>query len=255
MSRALGVANKGSPIPGGGALWTPASPTTGGGVSPHAWHYAGSGALFQDSLLTTPAVADGDPIGGSTNQGSDAHSIIQAVAGAKPTLKLNVVNTVHPVYRCDGGDVLQAAFGGGALAQPNTVIVVAKLTTPVVPNITLCDGAPGRHALYNQGSAWNIYAGTVLAGGASDANWNVWLALFNGAGGQFWHNGVSEAAGNVGAGVMSGLTLAARDTAVDQWPGDIAELLVYSSNLSTADKNQVGQYLATKYGTAWTVIL
>lgn len=98
------------------AAWTPASPTTGGGVLPHTWHDPAV-ANYQDSGLTTPSLTDGDPTGGNTNQGTDAHSIIQATAGAKPTLKLNILNG-KPVWRLDGGDFLQGNFAGGVLAQP-----------------------------------------------------------------------------------------------------------------------------------------
>ena len=115
--------------PSASGSWTPASPTSSGGVSPHTWHYAGSGALFQDSGLTTPAVSDDDPIGGSTNQGSDSHSIVQATAGNKPTLKLNILNG-EPVYRCNGGDFLQGAFNG-ALSQPFTILTVADFNEPM----------------------------------------------------------------------------------------------------------------------------
>ena len=35
---------------------------------------------------------------------------------------------------------------------------------------------------------------------------------------------------------------------------DIYEVLIYDSNLSNADKNEVGNYLATKYTLSWTAI-
>jgi hypothetical protein len=35
---------------------------------------------------------------------------------------------------------------------------------------------------------------------------------------------------------------------------DMVELIAYDANLSDADKNQVGQYLATRYGLSWTSI-
>ena len=66
--------------PAAAALWTPALPT-GGGQLPHTWLHTGAG-LFQDSALTTPAVSDGDPVGGWVNQGSDVSSFLQAVAGS-----------------------------------------------------------------------------------------------------------------------------------------------------------------------------
>ena len=36
------------------------------------------------------------------------------------------------------------------------------------------------------------------------------------------------------------------------WNGDICEVLVYDTNLSVADINLIGPYLATKWGITWT---
>lgn len=239
------------------SLWTPALPTSDGGVLPHTWHYAGSGALYQDAAKIIPAVADGDVVGASENQGSDVHDITQAVTADKPTLRLNVLNG-HPVFRFDGTDDLKGTFGGGAIAQPNTILAMAQLSVAGAGDANtynLCDSmTTGRAALYKQTATWRIYATAVLTGGLADANWNAWLTLFNGVGSQFWHNGVSEAVGAAGASAMGGLTLGASDAQTNEWDGDIAELLIYASNLSTADQNQVGQYLATKFGTVWTDI-
>jgi len=241
--------------------WTPASPTSDGGVLPHTWHYAGSGALYQDSAKTTPAVSDGDAIGASVNQGSDTHDIVQATAASKFTLKLNILNG-EAVFRSDGGDTLQGAFNSG-LSQPFTILAVASLAAGFVNNGIGCfltDGDDGsnRGALWkNQGATpdgWAIFAGATLNGSAANANTNIWLALFNGASSQFWHNGISQASGDAGAQNMDGLTLGGQNNISARWSGDIAELLIYNSNLSTADKNEVGAYLATKYALSWTTI-
>ena len=78
--------------------------------------------------------------------------------------------------------------------------------------------------------------------------------LFNGAGSQFWHNGISEAAGNAGVRVFDGLVIFASNAFTAPWKGDATEIILYDANLSDADKNQVGQYLATRYGLAYTDI-
>jgi len=225
-------------------------------VSPHTWHYAGSGALFQDSGLTTPAVSDDDPIGGSTNQGSDSHSIVQATAGNKPTLKLNILNG-EPVYRCNGGDFLQGAFNG-ALSQPFTILTVADFNEPMPSSgnnyLFSSDDNINRMDLRVSSTKWSIFAGADLSGGAENSNNNIWLGLFNGASSQLWLNGVSVVSGNVGAHNGDGLTFGAYSTGAFGWVGDIYEVLIYDSNLSNADKNEVGNYLATKYTLSWTAI-
>jgi len=260
MSRALGVANKGSPMPSGAvaAGWTPASPTTDGGVLPHTWHYANSGALYQDAAKTTPATADGDPVGASVNQGTDAHDIVQAVAGARPTLKLAIQNG-QSVLRLDGGDHLKGAFTGG-LTEPYTILAMAQLSAGAVADgnwyyVVSDDNSNNMVLRKSGGNEWQIFGSAGVSGNPSDGDWNAWLALFNGAASQFWHNGISEGSGDAGAFNGSGITFGARNNATFLWPGDISELIIYDSNLSTADKNQLGAYLATKFGTIWTPIV
>jgi hypothetical protein len=249
----------GSGFFGGGASWTPESPTSDGGVSPHTWHYAGSGALYQDSGKTTLATADGDPVGASVNRGSDSHDITQSTSANKPTYKTGVLNG-EPVFRFDGGDWLGGAYNN-ALSQPITVFAVAALDSAnddVGRNIIDGDDSTNRMALFerriNNPDTWSIYAGSILDGGASDANWNIWTALFNGASSQFWLGGNSEASGNAGSDDPDGLRLGTYDGAAGLWDGDIAEILIYNSNLSTADKNEVAQYLADKYDLSYTDI-
>lgn len=245
-----------------GGAWTPAKPTSGGGVLPHTWHYAGSGALYQDAAQTIPAVADGNPIGASVNQGSDSHTIIQAVAGNKPTLKLNIKNGL-PVYRCDGNDYIDATYTG-ALTDPYTAFSVAKLGAGLAnDNVTYymfgTKGLPVQsNFLKYNGTIPDTFAmrqtnnidGTITA----TDTWHIWSGLFNGATSRLWIDGV-------GGGLLAlvslnpaGFTLGARNGGGLSWNGDIAEILIYDSNLSTADKNQVGQYLSTKYAITYTDI-
>lgn len=253
-----------SGIAGSIVVWTPASATTDGGVLPHTWQYALASILYQDSGKTTPVTADGDPVGAAVNQGSDIYDIVQATSGAKPTYKTGILNG-QPVLRFDGGDSLIGAFAGGAISQPYTIFVVSQLSAGAVnDNNThfLTDGndATNRAGVFkNAGTtpdSWALFAGANLVGGNSDSDWNIWTILPNGASSQFWDSGVSEASGNAGANSIDGLAVGARyDGTASWWIGDIAEVLIYTGNLSTADKNQVAQYLSTKYAIAYTPIV
>jgi hypothetical protein len=51
------------------------------------------GTLWQNSNLTTPAVADGDPVGAWVSQDAAVNNVTQATAGQRPTLKLNIQNS------------------------------------------------------------------------------------------------------------------------------------------------------------------
>lgn len=244
------------------SAWTPAQPTTSGGVLPHTWEVPGV-ANFQDAAKTTPAGV-GDVVGAAVNQGSDAHDIVQATTDNKPTLQQATINSVTSyVWRFDGtNDSLQGAFGGGAISQPFTVFAVAKLDAAAVnDNISraVLDGITGAEmAVYKRSNespdSWSLYAGSFLVDGAANSDWLIRTASFNGVTSQLWHNGVSQVSGNAGAHSPTGVIVGSATAAVFPWLGDIGPILIYPGNLSTADKNQVGLYLERVTGIVWTTI-
>jgi len=251
---------------GGGAAWDPSQPT-GGGASPEHW-YRADGPLWQDAGVT-PAVLDAAVVGRWEDLTANADHVNQATAGFRPTLRLNVLNG-HPVIRFDGvDDFLRGAFtNGGALAQPITMLAVAQLDAGAVNDgvnhVILDDNdTPSTFKNYSRGAGipddWAIYfgAGAALTGSASNSNWNIWTTLANGAASRFWHNGIAEcAAGNAGGAGLSGITLGSKGhPAGEYWEGDIAEIIIYDSDLSDADKNQVGNYLAARYGLVYADIV
>lgn len=245
--------------------WTPASPTTDGGVSAEHWYR--SDDAYQDAARTTPVASDGDVVGNWTDLTANADHVSQATTGNKPTWQNGVGDQLngHPVILFDGiDDYLRGAFTtGGALSQPFTVFIVAKLDALAVndgSNRFVFDGDDGVNRALGGTNAtpnpdtWRISAGASVNGSASDSNWNMWLCLFNGASSQFWHNGISEASGNAGGNVIDGLTMGNGATGGVPWLGPVIECVIYDSNLSNADKNEVGNYLATRYGLSWTAI-
>ena len=248
-----------------GGSWDPSMPTAGG-YTPDHWYRSDQG-LWQDAGVT-PAASDGDVVGRWEDITANADHVNQANAGNKPTLQSGAGDLVngHPVVRGDGiDDYLQGAFTtGGAMNQPNTIIAVAKLDAAAVNDNNghaICDGddAGNRNILgVYQAAApdkWQIYAGANLVGNNDDSDFRIWTAGFNGASSQLWHNGVSEAGpGNAGAMAIDGLTLFDGHAGGAPWKGDIAEIIMYDANLSDADKNQVGRYLAARYGLSYTDI-
>jgi hypothetical protein len=240
------------------ADWTPAQPTTNGGVSPLVWEVPGV-ANFQDTAKTTPAGV-GDVVGAVENQGSDSHDLTQGTAASKPTLQQVTINSVTSViWRLDGtDDFLRVAAFAGAIAQPYTAFAVAKLsaTANVFRQVTDGPGLSSRVGMYQRNTtAWAITCGTELIDGASDTNWNIWTLLANGASSQFWHNGISKASGNAGTQSLTGLVVGANTNGSGgYWIGDIGQILVYPGDLSLADKNQVNDYLERVTGISVTAI-
>lgn len=80
--------------------------------------------------------------------------------------------------------------------------------------------------------------------------------LFDGASSEVWDNGVSSVTGDVGAGSWStsGLMLGNNSGENRGLDGSIYEFIVINRELTTAEHNQLGNYLADKHGTTWTDI-
>jgi hypothetical protein len=255
-----GVRIMGGGIKGAASGWTPESPTSDGGVSPHTWHYASvDGNLFQDSGKTTVADADGDPVGASVNQGSDSHDITQGTSAKMPTLKTGALND-QPVFRFDGGDWFQGAFNG-ALTNPFTMFVVATLATGLENDnnnyeLIASDDATNfmefRKSKGTTPDSNRINAGAWLQGADSDDDWHIHLCIFDGLNSALYTGGgPPDGTGDAGTHNPDGLTLGAQSDGTTGWIGDVAHLLIYDSVLSIADINQNGNYLNDLYALPW----
>ena len=225
------------------------------------WYRSDSG-LWQDAGVT-PAAADGDVVGRWEDKTANDDHVNQAVADRKPTLQSGAGDTLngYPVLRFNGITTnLQGAFTtGGAIAQPFTVFVVAKLDASAVDDddyyyLTDGDDVANRMVLMKtkQGAPlqdrWLVSAGTSLNGKPADANWNIWAAVFNGASSRFWLNNVAECStGNAGAQAPDGITIGAAPTGVYAWKGDIVEIRVYNEEFSDADREGIVRDLAGYY--------
>lgn len=99
---------------------------------------------------------------------------------------------------------------------------------------------------------YGYYSGTAFAGGSTSSNSNTTMRLHcavqTSGGGQHWLNGVSQ--GTVGSAGAPGI-ISAPGTYLsggELGSGHIYEVIGYDSALSTGDREDVEDYLRTKYG-------
>jgi hypothetical protein len=163
----------------------------------------------------------------------------------------------HAVGRYNGtSHHLRGAYtSGGALSQPFSVYAVAQLAgVDTGAGRYIVDGFNSARMIVGQLAAtpdkWWIYAGTILQSAiASNSNWNIWSVLFNGASGQFWHNGTSLAAGGVGADNATGITIGTDSSeGGGRWLGDIATIAIAENHDTTAR-----QAVEAVLGSYWSV--
>lgn len=80
--------------------------------------------------------------------------------------------------------------------------------------------------------------------------YRLYEAVFNGASSSLVADGQTQATGNPGAGGFAGVRIGSRGNGTKFLNGDIAEILVYSGTLTTAQTNLIRSYLNSKYMSA-----
>jgi len=87
-----------------------------------------------------------------------------------------------------------------------------------------------------------------------NTNWNIHSLTSTGTSASIYTNGANSSTADVDIGTLSSLSLAAIGqnpfSAVDKWVGDIAEIIVFQTSLSTVNRQRVERYLSNKYSIA-----
>lgn len=230
---------------GGGAAFSPLDITGLAG-----WYdFSDIATLFTDAARTIPVTADGDAIGACDDKSGNTRHATQATAGAKPTYKAGIKNQLS-IGRFDGGDQLKTANFG--LTQPTTVVMVYQMTTFVSLRYVI-DGLPDPNKMailsntVSSASRYNAGTTRIVTGGLSVASFGLLTVLFSGASSYYRLNGSELDAGNVGTTAANGITLGNNPYGTAGFTGDIAEVVIYSTALSTGDRGSLEAYLNGKW--------
>lgn len=227
---------------------------TGGAYN---WGYVGQGGI---STFTKTSVSGlkfwvkadtgitkdgGDLVSGWDDQSDSGWHLAQATATNKPLYVANIING-HPVVRFDGSD--NYIFNNSpSIAQPNTTFIVGKFIVADATNDYLLSGGSNCAILNISGSKFATNAGTELAGAAANTNNHIWTIVHNGASSHIITD-TSNTAGNANTTGISDIYLGARYDLGAFWGNvEIAEILIYDSDLSDANRAIVLSYLNSKY--------
>lgn len=233
-------------------------------------------SLFSDTAGTTLATTDGTSIALWKDKSGNSRNLAQSTSGNRPVLKKAVVNSLDGI-RFDGtNDYLDYATNIRPSAY-SVFVVVNKTTTSSVTFCGASDTAGNGHAryfeissgfyatndigiitgngtdnyrgLYTQNSAGNLIVNntpTVLSMTSSVTGSGTTLELFK--------NNSAPATNVIGANITS-VAAVNRNFAVGRLgdyngsylQGDIYEILIYNSALTTTQRQQVESYLNTKW--------
>lgn len=202
---------------------------------------------------------DGDAIGTWTDESGAGHNATQATGTKQPLLKTNIING-KPVLRFDGSD--DYLSGTVTASTVKTLFIVAKKRTAAntatqvlntLGNVNsgfFCDtDLVASIGYYCTGG----FAATNLGGTPTNAN--ILVQNFSALSSlKAYINGGAPAATldpQDGYSVATTLYLGSTVGTSSWGDWDIAEVIHYTTNLSTANMDRVGGYLAAKYGLSW----
>ena len=200
-------------------------------------------------------LANGDPVAAWSDSSGNGNGAAQATTSKRPTFRSGVSGTLNaqPLVRFDGvDDFLQTAPFASALAQPGMAFWVGKYAAGSATQFFM-DGITATDrwaALVNYPSlnTLDVYAGANTSPLAlSSGNYFLLTVLWNGVNSLAWTNGTAGSTVSAGANSVTGLTLGAHYSAIAPLNGDVAEVIVYNSALSSSDRAQVWNYLNNKY--------
>jgi hypothetical protein len=232
---------------GGGAApaWTPASPTTEGGVLPLVWAEYDQGR-FQDTAGTTPA-GDTEPVGRWNDLSGGSRNFLQATAGARPVFAA-ATNSID----FDGTDDILATANIAGVTRPITVFDATYLDPTAAVFDTLISNGDNNWAIkhYKSPDRVSLYCGTNLYMNVELGVWGVLTALFNGANSLGrWHSATQDYSTSGDTGASTTFTkVQLGGNAGEIMPCKHKIVLVYNGALSLADRTQVENYMAAKCG-------
>jgi hypothetical protein len=237
-----------------------ASLSGGGPVGPggvvtglQAWFKA-DGTLWKNAARTQSAVVDGDFVYVWDDSSVNVRNATSPVAPTNIVLKTNQANG-KPCVRSNGDRLLTSS--GFLTAAPVTLFAVFKNPSWDVANENwVGSNSNGATLSTDQNGKVIFYAGSSKLGSTAMSTTapQIVAGIYNGAASKGWlAGGVPTMVGDVGALGFDGLNIFSYHGSDNNGfgSGDIFEVIAYNRVLSLAELDQVGNYLAAKYGITW----
>jgi hypothetical protein len=176
--------------------------------------------------------------------------VTQTDVSRQPVIVANALNS-RQVRRFDGSnDILTNA--SYSTAQPFTVFVVIGdySSTATTKNIFAGNSGNAPAVAMDSSNRPTMYAGSSIAATNAMAEPCVLSSVFNTTSSVLFENGRQVASGNAGSVILNGIRLGAWSTGGDRFIGDMAEVLLFPTALSTENRRRIEGYLSSKYNIA-----
>lgn len=211
--------------------------------------YPGLVHRYDPSNLTNLVIAN-SLVSQATDLTGNGNHAVQANASLQPT----TVELVSGKYALQGNAVAFLATTAAIDAAAKTVFAIVK--APEGNTVRHFSGAAQSRLGITAADARFIRAGTQLSCGAYTANTlELWLAEFNSTASNLYVNGgTPTGTGDAGNSTDATLTLLSLASGTQATDGALGDYVRFNRVLTTAEKNVIGNALATKWGLTWTAI-
>lgn len=176
-----------------------------------------------------------------------------AAGSERPTFKTGIFGS-QPAMRYSGAQRMVAG-SWSSRSQPNTIIYCGKQTTGTEGRFCDFTGTGDRHLFqsYSGNNNIEILAGAVLSGGTYTTTLQIVVAVFNGSSSKIYQaGGAAKNTGNAGTEAAGSFVIGGSTGASGWYSGDMAAIYFFDDALALTDLNDMGDYLASKYGPTWT---
>lgn len=221
-------------------------------------------SLFQDSALTTPAVAMNDNVDGIKDQSGNGNHATRTVAAGHLTLILGGWSNGKNIVRAP------AALNAG-LVTPSLNLGTSHTMFFVANRLSSASGSYVPLGDVTSGSFWPNVTNNLCyyaSSGVTDTVWDYWekptiyavrrtgttvrlykngVPLFQNNGGATPGGAIDFTLGSNPNFILKGIL--AYDSGANAWPGDFAECVVFPSALSDANMANMHGYLQAKWPT------
>jgi len=212
-------------------------------------------AWWDASDLSTITKDGSDLVSKWDDKTTNGNDLLQATGSNQP-LWVDSVQNSKAIIRFDGEDNFMRliAFASGDLSQPSTIFIV--LNQEIGFSKVVYDGALNagikRNAYFSDPSSYhNMFSGITMADTTPiGAGFEQITCLFNGLSSTIRVDKIETKSGNANTQTLAGFTIGGNffETPIEHGNHDIAELLIYNTNVSSDDRASIENYLATKWG-------
>jgi len=207
--------------------------------------------LWLDSADASTITQSAGAVSQWDDKSGEGHNATQPTGSLQPTTGTRTINGLNVIDFSNDSLVI-----GVNATQGNTIIALVSFDNLSNANF-LFDGNDqyDRQILFNVNGAYAMFADDTISNGSiPQATTQIWMGEFNGSSSQLIINGTTQLTGNPGSDNLAGLRIGARYNGVNPLDGVMGDFIIVDKIMTTTEKNQLGNFLANKWGITWSDI-